>query len=62
MRIIKCDVLDRDGPGYDDIVVAYTFNLERAKRVCKKLNEENANEEIFYKLVDDDYVLKIFKP
>lgn len=63
MKIIAVDNYDRQGPGYDDRLVAENVSKPMADRIVTLLNGSlNEHSEEFFRAVDDDYKLQEFEP
>lgn len=64
MKIVWCDNFDREGPGNNERVVAYNINSEReAKAMLQGLLVTcPAHGSDWYKIVPDDYRLRVFRP
>jgi len=63
MKIVIIDNFGREGPGYDDTLVAENVNKPYGEKIVELLNKgewEGSND--FYTLQEDDYHLREFKP
>jgi hypothetical protein len=66
MKIICVDNFNREGPGYDDKLIAGSITEPTlGKSIVDFLNATYGSGEdnpYFFKLVEDDYKLQVFEP
>ena len=65
MKIICVDNFNREGPGYDDKLIAIVEEKIWGERLVKLLNDWSQNDPYspdFFKLVGDGHKLQEFKP
>lgn len=63
MKIIRVDSFNREGPGYDDVLMAENVKAEFAYRIVTALNQTSTfYSHEFFRAVPDDYKLKVFEP
>jgi len=61
MKVIKTDNFDRDW--VDDVLIAGPGLCKKeAEKIADKNNAETTDPEAWYMAVEDDYILKEFKP
>lgn len=63
MKIVRIDNFDREGPGYDDKLIAENVHEHYGKKIVNLLNNgEHRESSDFYTLQEDEYKLKEFQP
>lgn len=60
-QIIAVDNYDREIPGIsDDRLILFIRDTQRAEQICALINEEDHGE-LYYKVVENGYVLRKFE-
>ncbi len=63
MKVICRDNYDREGPGYDDVLIAINLTEEQARELASTLNTRvDPDGSNFYMVAPDDYKLRKFEP
>jgi len=61
MKLVAVDMQDREGPGYDDKLIAENVNEHYAEQIKNLLNADDCSN-YYIDIKPDDYKLKIFEP
>jgi len=63
MKVIKVDNYNREGPGYDDKLVAENLTTKEAMELAKERNSDPTRPDFdWFKVVEDDYKLYEWAP
>lgn len=64
MKVIQTDNFNREGPGFDDILIAEGLSETQAKAIVKALRMMRRDKDYdpWFVAVEDNYKLQVFKP
>ena len=63
MKVVRVDNLNREGPGYDDVLIEENLTADEAKAIADELNIGCGDSSTYYhRVVTDYYKLQVFEP